>query len=58
MTDLLTALDVFHHVLIRLIRRIHSCFRTLYRQRERIHDDERVIHYFPLHQTHNLVGYP
>jgi len=55
MTDLLASLYVFNHVLVGLVRRIDTRFGALNGQCKRVHHDNRVSHYFPLHHTHDFV---
>lgn len=54
---LLTALDVLHHVLVRLGGSVDAGLGTLDRECEGIHDDYRVPYDLSLHETHDFVWY-
>src|SRR5277367_899029 len=52
--DFSCKIGVINHILIRLSKSINSCFRPLYRQCKRIHDNKCITLNFTLHQSHNL----
>lgn len=56
-THPLAALNVLHHILVRLISGIYARLCSLDGQRERVNNDKRSVHDFALHQPHDLVWY-
>lgn len=50
-----TTFNVLHHVLVCLIRRVHSSLRSLYGKRKGINNDKSLANNLSLHDAHDLV---
>lgn len=51
----LTLREILDHVLVGLVRGVDSSLRPLNRQGKGIHDNQRIPHDLPLHETHNFI---